>query len=205
MDYTEFPRELIYKEKASLKDDFGVSNEMTIEHRFYEGLLKRPSIKECFKKRETILRIFNNAYYLCTLILMDEDPRLTIDKYREIAENSERTIDWVNHFAPMTMALVYLKLKECRQECACELRIFDEFLLDPNLSLRAKGFLTMVLTNNITHGIEIKEHCTDSMDEIKDTLLELRINKYIRYNSELNILEANAVPYTKWNEEEKEL
>ena len=130
MDYTEFPRELIYKEKASLKDDFGVSNEMTIEHRFYEGLLKRPSIKECFKKRETILRIFNNAYYLCTLILMDEDPRLTIDKYREIAENSERTIDWVNHFAPMTMALVYLELKGCRQECACEARIFDEFLDD---------------------------------------------------------------------------
>lgn len=56
-------------------------------------------------------------------------------------------------------------------------RAFDEFLLDPNLSLRAKGFLTMVLTNNITHGIEIKEHCTDSMDDIKDTLLELRINK----------------------------
>lgn len=82
-------------------------------------------------------------------------------------------------------------------------RAFDEFLLDPNLSLRAKGFLTMVLTNNITHGIEIKEHCTDSMDDIKDTLLELRINKYIRYNSELNILEANAVPYTKWNEDEK--
>ena len=129
MDYTVFPRELIYKEKDSLKD-FGVNNEMTIEHRFYEGLLKRPSIKDCFQKRETILRIFNNAYYLCTLILMDEDPRLTIDYYREIAENTKRTIDWVNHFAPMTMALVYLKLKECRQECACELRIFDEFLLD---------------------------------------------------------------------------
>ena len=84
-------------------------------------------------------------------------------------------------------------------------RSFDEFLLDPNLSLRAKGFLTMVLTNNITHGIETKEHCTDSMNDIKDTLLELRINKYIRYNFELNILEANAVPYAKWNEEEKEL
>mgnify|MGYP004662403927 CR=1 FL=1 len=36
-------------------------------------------------------------------------------------------------------------------------RAFDEFLLDPNLSLRAKGFLTMVLTNNITHGIEIND------------------------------------------------
>lgn len=44
-------------------------------------------------------------------------------------------------------------------------KAFDEFLLDPNLSLKAKGFLTMVLTNNITHGIEIKEHCTDSMDD----------------------------------------
>ena len=84
-------------------------------------------------------------------------------------------------------------------------RAFDEFLKDSNISLRAKGFLTMVLTNNITHGIEIKGHCTDSMNDIKDTLLELRINKYIRYNSELNILEANAVPYAKWNEEEKEL
>lgn len=63
----------------------------------------------------------------------------------------------------------------------------------------------MVLTNNITHGIEIKEHCTDFMDDIKDTLLELRINKYIMYNSKLNILEANAVPYDKWDEEEYEL
>ena len=34
-------------------------------------------------------------------------------------------------------------------------RTFDKFLLDPNLSLRAKGFLTMVLTNNITQGLEI--------------------------------------------------
>ena len=84
-------------------------------------------------------------------------------------------------------------------------KAFDEFLLDPNLSLRAKGFLTMVLTANITQGLQIKDHCTDSMDDIKDTLLELRINKYIRYNSELNILEANAIPYTKCNEDEKEL
>lgn len=84
-------------------------------------------------------------------------------------------------------------------------RAFDEFLKDSNISLKAKGFLTMVLTNNITHGIEIKEHCTDSMDDIKDTLLELRINKYLRYNSELNILEANDVPYDKRNEEEYEL
>ena len=36
-------------------------------------------------------------------------------------------------------------------------RSFDVFMKDPNLSLRAKGFLTMVLTNNITQGLEIKQ------------------------------------------------
>ncbi len=84
-------------------------------------------------------------------------------------------------------------------------RAFDEFLFDPILSLRAKGLLTMILTNNITHGTEINERYTDSMDDIKETLLELRINKYIRYNSELNILKANAVSNTKWNKDEKKL
>lgn len=84
-------------------------------------------------------------------------------------------------------------------------RVFDEFLKDLNISLKAKGFLTMVLTNNITTGFEVKKYCSYSKDEIKDALLELRIAKYIRYNSETNMLEANAVLYDKWNEEEYEL
>ena len=84
-------------------------------------------------------------------------------------------------------------------------RAFDTFLKDPDISLRAKGFLTMVLTNNITQGLEIQQYWSASLDDLNDTLLELRIAKYIRYNPETNILEANAVPYTKWNEEEFEL
>lgn len=84
-------------------------------------------------------------------------------------------------------------------------RAFDEFLLDPNLSLRAKVFLTIVLTNNITKDLEIEKYCSDSEKNIKDTLLELRIAKYIRYNKETNMLEANAIPYDRWNEDEIEL
>lgn len=76
-------------------------------------------------------------------------------------------------------------------------RASDEFLLDSNLSLRPKGFLTIVLTNNIITGFEVENYCSD----IKDALLELRIAKYIRYNSETNTLETNDVPYDKWNEE----
>lgn len=84
-------------------------------------------------------------------------------------------------------------------------RTFDEFLKDPNISLWAKGFLTMILTNNITTWFEVENYCSDTKEDIKDVLLELRIAKYIRYNSETNTLEANAVPYDKWNEEEYEL
>lgn len=65
-------------------------------------------------------------------------------------------------------------------------RAFDEFLKDPNISLKAKGFLTMVFTNNITTGFEVENYCSDSKEDIKDALLKLRIAKYIRYNSETN-------------------
>lgn len=78
-------------------------------------------------------------------------------------------------------------------------RSFDKFLLDQNLSLRAKGFLTLILTNNLEKGFDVSKYCTDSENDIKDTLLELRINHYLRYNPEDNTLEANAVPYEMWD------
>ncbi len=84
-------------------------------------------------------------------------------------------------------------------------RAFYEFLKEPNISLRAKRFLTMVLTNNITTGFEVEKYCSDSKEDIKDALLELRIAKYIRYNSETTILEPHAVSHNKWNEDENEL
>ena len=65
-------------------------------------------------------------------------------------------------------------------------RSFDEFLKDPNLSLRAKGFLTMVLTNNITTGFEVENYCTDTKEDIKDIILELRLKHYLRYNEKDN-------------------
>ena len=57
----------------------------------------------------------------------------------------------------------------------------------------------MVLTENISTGYEIEKYCTDSHEDIQDTLLELRINHYIKYNSEKNILEADANSYEEWN------
>lgn len=71
-------------------------------------------------------------------------------------------------------------------------RAFDEFLKDPNISLRAKGFLTMVLTNNITTGFEVENYCSDTKEDIKDALLELRMNELLKYEIIKELVDRNG-------------
>ena len=76
-----------------------------------------------------------------------------------------------------------------------------KYLIDQNLSLNAKGFLTIVLFNDGIIWLDIQKYCTDNRETIKDALLELRINKYIKYDSESKKLIAAPVPYTEWDED----
>ena len=76
-----------------------------------------------------------------------------------------------------------------------------KYLTDKNLSLNAKGFLTIILFNDGIIGLDIQKYCTDNKETIKDALLELRINKYIKYYSESKRLIAASVPYTEWDED----
>ena len=73
-----------------------------------------------------------------------------------------------------------------------------KYLTDENLSLNAKGFLIIVLFNDEIIGLDIQKYCTDNKETIKDALLELRINKYIKYDSESKKLIAAPMPYTEW-------
>lgn len=76
-----------------------------------------------------------------------------------------------------------------------------KYLTDKSLSLNAKGFLTIILFNDEITGLDIQKYCTDNKETIKDALLELRINKYIKYNLESKKLIAAPVPYTEWDED----
>jgi hypothetical protein len=76
-----------------------------------------------------------------------------------------------------------------------------KYLTDKNLSLNAKGFLTIILFNDGIIGLDIQKYCTDNKETIKDALLELRINKYIKYDSESKKLIVAPVPYTEWDED----
>ena len=77
-----------------------------------------------------------------------------------------------------------------------------KYLTDKNLSLNAKGLLSIVLFQDEIIGTEIEKLCTDNKETIKDALLELRINKYVNYEPESGKLIASPTPYTEWEEPE---
>lgn len=67
----EIPRELIYEDKNSIIE-FGIKDDTSLNHLIYEEwLLNLPDL-EPFKTglSRRRLKVFNDAYYICTLILM---------------------------------------------------------------------------------------------------------------------------------------
>lgn len=80
-----------------------------------------------------------------------------------------------------------------------------KYLTDKNLSLNAKGFLSIVLFNDEIIGLDIQKYCTDNKERIEDALLELRINKYIKYDPESKKLIAAPTPYTEWDKDDYEI
>ena len=75
-----------------------------------------------------------------------------------------------------------------------------KYLTDKDLSLNAKGFLTIVLFSEELPGIDIAKYCSDTEETIKDALLELRLAKYVKYDPETNVLMAGPDKYPEWDE-----
>lgn len=82
MDYTKIPRSLIYKEHTNL-NDLGVETPGTLNHYLFSQMRKMTLLR-CGDAKEIALRCFNNAYYICTLIQLDEFPDLSVDKYEAL-------------------------------------------------------------------------------------------------------------------------
>ena len=83
MDYTSVPRALIYEDRRSL-EDFDAYEEGSITRPFLDELLKfgsdsYPNIEE------NALWCLNNAFYICTMILLEKDPRPRIYQYKKVA------------------------------------------------------------------------------------------------------------------------
>ena len=114
MDYTKVPRPLIYRDRSDVSeflDDSAALKELNRD--FYGNLIERPFIDRVDDAASVVLAIFNNAYYIATLIGMTPFPELDLKKYLDITHNGYgKCVEWVNHASPATMALV-LNLLYC--------------------------------------------------------------------------------------------
>ena len=110
MDYTKVQRGLIYKERNDLKE-FGVQIPETMNYLLFLRL-KQQALMGAPCAREIALRCYNNAYYVCTLILLEANdfPELRIPDYVETIleiEKGNKNIDEVC-LASMAMACLLL-------------------------------------------------------------------------------------------------
>lgn len=81
MDYTKVPRTLIYKDRDDLKD-FGVQVPGTMNKLLFSNL--KELFKATDKLKELILRCFNNAYYICTIIPFEDFPDTQVAEYEKL-------------------------------------------------------------------------------------------------------------------------
>lgn len=81
MDYTQIPRALIYKDRTDLKD-FGVHIPGTMNYLLFSNL--KDLFKATDRAKELILRCFNNAYYICTIIPFEDFPETQVAEYEKL-------------------------------------------------------------------------------------------------------------------------
>lgn len=75
-----------------------------------------------------------------------------------------------------------------------------KYFTDKDLSLNAKSFLSMILFNDEINTLELSKYCSDDLQTIKDTMLELRITKYVKFDPETNMLLAGPSRYDEWDD-----
>ena len=125
MDYIKIPRQLIYKDRRNLED-------FVEEHEELEPLIDNMISNWYFGSadgKERVLRCFNTAYYLCTLILLcDKHAEWNFAKYCDIAncnDNKNKV------YKPFTLSLVYIFLTHTYYEIPCKKLVekLKEFLV----------------------------------------------------------------------------
>ena len=97
-------RSLYYKEKDSIHFFLGEGD--TLEQVFLCKLRKLPFMHELKDASANILRLFNNACYICTLVYNADYAPLERKEYERIAIDSHDDPLWANYMFPATMALV---------------------------------------------------------------------------------------------------
>lgn len=110
MDYLKIPRSVIYKERNDL-NDFGVRTPETMNYLLFMRM-KQLVLMGVPGAREVALRCYNNAYYICTIILLEADdfPELRISDYVNTILEIEKDKQYTNEVCLASMAMACLLL-----------------------------------------------------------------------------------------------
>lgn len=87
MNLTKLPKELVYRYKTSI-DDFDIDDDSTVDGIVYSHLVSFPLIvPRGWDKEKLILTMFNDAYYLTNIIIIDNRILLHIHSWVEYFQN----------------------------------------------------------------------------------------------------------------------
>ena len=159
MDYIDFPRKLVYRERRGLEDFVEEHEEITL---FIDNMLDSYYFSSADGK-ERALRCFNTAYYLCTIILQCKSrPEWNFAKYCDIACCGDKNNKVYQSF---TLSLVYNFLTHTFYEVPCKklLKKLETFFI--------KYGNALIWNDPFLNDYTYKDVCNDLLKDAPDDLL----------------------------------
>lgn len=184
MDYTiQEIRPLIYKDKKDI-DCFDINGENSLDAEMLHKL-ELSDIVTLDGADKYILDIFNNAYYITTLIMMEKHPLHYFRKYITIAEHTGSAYYDIGErntfYKSFSMAIMAMVVNH--------LRLLDKQYLSKNNQL-TKRILDYF---SISHVNEIKNHFSDYIVSF-ERIMEYHVDKQL---FEPRIIDAQAINETE--------
>ena len=101
-------REEIYKERIRI-EEFGVDEKNTLNNALFDVLFNVDYVSKRSDIEKSILGLFNDAYYICTLILLEKRPYFKVNKYKSIIGTDNNSVLSDKVIIVMSMVYDYLK------------------------------------------------------------------------------------------------
>ncbi len=160
MEIFQIPRILIYEDKCQLSD-YEVEDNRSINFLLYNFL------NQIFSSIQDKTSLFNDAYYICTLILMDDSPHKHFDEFSEIAAGSGDNKD-IHKDAVLCLAFKYLtsivssqdaKLRQLTETMELELSFSALLALHEldHIQLPDSMFAPRKITKELLQSVNLRE------------------------------------------------
>ena len=169
MEIFQIPRILIYEDKGQLSD-YEVEDSRSLNHLLYNFL------NQNFGSIQDKTSLFNDAYYICTLVLMNDSPHKHFDDFSEIAAGSGDDKD-IHKDAVLCMVFKYLtsivssqdaKLRQLTETMELELNVSALLMLYnlDRIQLPDSTFAPRKITKELLQDVNLKELTKDYSIEV---------------------------------------